>query len=313
MPVKVLDSGGYGYYSDVADGVIYAVDNGAKVVNLSLGGPDDSTTLANAVEYAHDRGVLVVAAAGNSYGAVLYPAAYPHVLAVAATDRLDQRHPASSFGPELDIAAPGVDIYSTFRGGGYETLTGTSMATPHVSGLAALIWSFAPSLSVDQVENTIESTADDLGTPGRDDYYGYGRINAGRALRSLVLQTAPAQASFLVGDNGGPFPALSTIQVTTLSSGPITWTAAISPSVEWLSIVPPDAGTVSAVNSLPAKFVLVATRPITYGTYTTTAVVTATVSSGGQIGPLTTQVHISYLATLYIYRFPLIFKEGSGE
>jgi thermitase len=293
MPVKVLDSSGSGYYSDVADGVIYAVDNGAKIVNLSLGGPDDSSTLADAIQYAHQNGVLVVAAAGNTYGAVLYPAAYPHVLAVAATDHFDERHPASSFGPELDIAAPGVSIYSTFLDGGYETLTGTSMAAPHVSGLAALLWSFASSLSVAQVESTIESTADDLGTPGRDDYYGYGRINAGRALSSLGLQTAPAQAFFMVGDNGGPYPASSTVQVTTLSSGPITWTAVISPPVKWLSIVPPDAGTVSVASSPPAEFALVATRPITYGTYTTTAVVTATTSTGGQIGPVTTLVHIS--------------------
>ncbi len=314
MPVKVLDSSGNGYYSDVADGVIYAVDHGAKVVNLSLGGPDDSSTLADAIQYAYQNGVLVAAAAGNTAGAVLYPAAYPHVLAVAATDSLDRRYSASSFGPQLDLAAPGVSIYSTIIGEKvYGTMTGTSMATAHVSGLAALLWSFAPSLTVDQVENAIESTADDLGTPGRDDYFGYGRINAGRALSSLALQISPALAPFLVGDNGGPFPALNTIQVTTLSSSPITWTASISPPVEWLSIVPPDAGTVSAASWPPAVFALAATRPITYGTYTTTAVVSATTSSGGQISPATTQIRISYLATLYIYRFPIILEGSGGE
>jgi subtilisin family serine protease len=320
MPVKVLDSGGNGYYSDVAAGITYAVNNGAKVVNLSLGGLSDDYTLASAVQYAHDHGVLVVAAAGNCaqdgyqcsylYNPIMYPAAYPAVLAVAATDSGDNWASFSEYQPYVGVAAPGVSIYSTLRGGGYGPMTGTSMATPHVSGLAALLWSLAPALTVDQVESIIESTADDLGAPGKDDYFGYGRINAGRALSSLGLQTSPAQTLFIVGDNGGPFPASSAVQVTTLSPIPITWTATISPPVAWLSIAPPDSGTVSAASSPPPAFTLVATRPITYGTYTTTAIVTATSPAGGEIGPVTTQVDINYLATLHIYRFPLIFHGG---
>jgi len=323
MPVKVLDSIGSGYYSDVAAGVTYAVDNGAKVVNLSLGGAGSSTTLADAIQYAHNHDVLVVAAAGNCAqggsqcsnlsNPIMYPAAYPTVLAVAATNSSDNWANFSEYQPYVGVAAPGVGIYSTIRGGGYSTMTGTSMATPHVSGLAALLWSFAPFLTIDQVENSIESTADDLGAPGKDDYFGYGRINAGRALNSLGLQTSPAQDFFVVGDNGGPFPAPNTVQVTTLSSDPITWTATISPTVAWLSIAPPASGTVSAASSPLAEFALVATRPITYGNYAATAIVTATTSSGGEISPVTTQVRISYVAELCLNHLPFILKGSGGE
>jgi thermitase len=317
MPVKVLDSGGNGFYSDVANGIIYAVNNGAKVVNLSLGGTSSDSTLASAVQYAHDHGALVAAAAGNCaqdgyqcnylYNPIMYPAAYPTVMAVAATDSDDNWAWFSEYQPYVDVAAPGVNIYSTIREGGYGEMNGTSMATPFVSGLAALLWSIAPSLTADRVESIIESTADDLGAPGKDDYFGYGRINAGHALISLGLQTSPAQAFFIADDDNGPFPASNEVQVTTPSSSPITWTATISPPVAWLSIVPPVSGTVSASTSPPARFALVAARPITYGTYTTTAIVTATASSGDQIGPVATQVSINYLANLYIYRFPLFF------
>jgi thermitase len=320
MPVKVLDSSGSGYYSDVAAGITYAVDHGARVVNLSLGGISSDNTLASAVQYAHDHGVLVVAAAGNCaqdgyqcsyiYNPIMYPAAYSTVLAVAATDSNDNWASFSEYQPYVDVAAPGVDIYSTYNDGDYTFMNGTSMATPHVSGLAALLWSLIPSLTMGQVESIIESTADDLGAPGKDDYFGYGRINAGRALGSAGLQVSPAQTLILVGDNGGPAPASPMGQVTTLSPEPITWTATISPSVSWLSLAPPASGMVSASSSPPAAFTLVATRPITYGTYTTTVIVTATTSAGGLIGPAISQVDIDYLATLYIYHFPLMYKNG---
>jgi subtilisin family serine protease len=323
MPVKVLDSNGSGYYSDVADGIIYAVNNGAKVVNLSLGGLSNDYTLAGAVQYAYGHGALVAAAAGNCaqdgyqcsnlYNPVMYPAAYTTVMAVAATDSSDDWANFSEYLPYVSVAAPGVVISSTIREGGYGAMTGTSMATPHVSGLAALLWSFAPSLTVDQVRSTIESTSDDLGAPGKDDYFGWGRINAGRALRSLGLQTSPAQAFFVVGDNSGPFPASSAVQVTTASQDPITWTATISPPVAWLSVAPPGSGMVSAASSPPAEFALVATRPITYGAYTSTAVVTASTSSGGQVSPVTTQVYIRYLTVLYLDHLPIVLKGSSDE
>jgi thermitase len=317
MPVKVLDSSGSGYYSDIADGIIYAVDNGAKVVNLSLGGTGSSSTLSDAIQYAHDHGVLVVVAAGNCAqggsscdnvsNPIMYPAAYPAALAVAATDSGDNWANFSEHRPYVSVAAPGVSIYSTIRGGSYSTLSGTSMATPYVSGLAALLWSFAPSLTVDQVESAIESTADDLGAPGKDDYFGYGRINAGRALSSLSLRTSSTQASFLFSDNGGASSAQSVVQITTANPNPITWTATVSPPVAWLSIAPPASGTVST-GSPPAQFTLMATRPAALGTYAASVVVAGTTSSGEQISQVTVAVRMTYSKNLFRNFLPNILK-----
>jgi thermitase len=192
MIVKVLDEYGDGWYSDIAQGIIYAVDNGARVINLSLGGRAPSQTLQEAVNYAHAHGALMVAAAGNrdpkdGYNAVLYPAACEHVLAVAATDQDDVRSSFSNHGSQVDVAAPGVDIYSTWYRGNYTTKDGTSMAAPHVSGLAALIWSTHPDRTVTRVSQIITSTAADVNSgtlllPDWDEYLGWGRIDAGRAL-----------------------------------------------------------------------------------------------------------------------------------
>lgn len=196
MPVKVLDSSGSGYTSAIAQGITWAVDHGARILNLSLGGPNYSSTLADAVAYAYTHNVLVIAAAGNEYlegNPTSYPAAYPNVLAVAATTDQDSHASYSNTGFYVDISAPGGDptsssdtnprhwIYSTYwRGSGlsYAGSAGTSMAAPHVAGLAALIWSLHPDWTNDQVQQAITATAVDLGAPGRDDVFGYGRINA---------------------------------------------------------------------------------------------------------------------------------------
>jgi thermitase len=324
MPVKVLNAGGGGSYEDVAIGITYAVDHDADIVNLSLGGIDESSALADAVQYAHNHGVLVVAAAGNCaqyysgspcYGLInpiIYPAAYPTTLAVAATDSSDNPAYFSEHHPYVDVAAPGVNIYSTYYNPyngshTYASLDGTSMATPFVSGLAALVWSMDRSLTNDQVQNIIQSTADDLGASGKDDYFGYGRINAGHALESLVsLQISPDQTGFLVDDDSGPFPASKVIEITTTSHNAINWTVSVSPSVSWLSVAPPASGTVSAASA--ASFTLVASRPAAYGTYNTQVIVIGTTPSGGTIGPEIIQVHISYVPDLYEIRFPAIFK-----
>jgi subtilisin family serine protease len=183
------------------------------------------------------------------------------------------------------------------------------MATPHVSGLAALLWSLAPSLTVDQVESIIESTADDLGAPGKDDYFGYGRINAGRTLNSLSLQASSTQASFLFADSGGASSARSVVQVTTANPSSITWTATVSPPVAWLSIIPPASGAVSASSS-PAQFTLVATRPAALGTYAATVVIAGTTSTGGQLSPLTISVHMSYMKDLFRNYLPDILRNS---
>lgn len=305
MPVKSLDDRGDGTYEDVALGITYAVDQGAHIINLSLGGASGSGTLADAVRYASDHGRLVVAATGNNSGSVMYPAAYPEAMAVAATTSFDQRAWFSNHGPETDIAAPGVSIYSTVIDD-YGYKDGTSMATPFVAGLAALVWSASPNLTHQQLRDLIQSTADDLGVAGWDEYYGHGRINAWRALQSISLQTLPDQIGFLIDDDSGPFPASRDIQITTPSMSLITWTTSISPDAGWLSVVPPDSGTVSA--AALADFTLVATRPTTYGTHEATVVVTGTTVSGGIVGPAITTARISYLQDLYQYRLLLIFK-----
>ncbi len=188
MPVKVLDQYGSGWYSDIAAGMVYAADNGARIINLSLGGAEDSQTLRAAVDYACSHGALVVAATGNTGGAVLYPAAYEPVLAVAATDQNDQVAYFSNRGPQVDVAAPGVDIYSTWPWvTGYFTKSGTSMATPHVSGVAALIWSGWPELSAAAVAHLIIETAVDVNVTGWDAETGWGRVDAYRAVQRAAF------------------------------------------------------------------------------------------------------------------------------
>jgi thermitase len=182
MPVKVLNAAALGTYADVAQGIIWAVDNGAAIVNLSLGGAAESEAVADAVDYADAQGVLVVAAAGNTGSpVVLFPARLPKVVAVAATDEADARAALSNYGPEIDVAAPGIAIYSTDLGGSYGDRSGTSMSTAFVSGLAALIAGEIGS-DPDAVRGAIEDTALDIAPAGRDDFTGYGLIQADAAL-----------------------------------------------------------------------------------------------------------------------------------
>ncbi len=200
LPVKVTADDGNGYYSWIIDGIIWATDNGADVINLSLGGDFDDPFLEDACEYAFDRGVVVVAAAGNDYGAsVVYPAAYDgYVLAVVATDFNDQTADFSSSGPQVDVGAPGVYILGPapqwYVGEGYLPYvfaSGTSQAAPHVSGMAALIKSLKPELEPADIMKIIRYTADDVNASvdrGRDNHIGYGRINMERALVPYILK-----------------------------------------------------------------------------------------------------------------------------
>jgi subtilisin len=139
--VKVLDKDGNGNYSDVIAGIEWAMNHGIKIANMSLGADEGSEPLHRAVQAALAKGMLIIAAAGNSGGTVGYPGAYPEAVAVGASDSSNHVAPFSSRGPEVSYIAPGVDIFSTKLGGGYTTLSGTSMASPHLSGLAALAFS----------------------------------------------------------------------------------------------------------------------------------------------------------------------------
>lgn len=225
MPVKVLSAAGVGTYQQVADGIYYAVNNGADIINLSLGGPDPSTTLENATAYAYNNGVTVFAASGNgNAGSCDYPAAYDdYVIAVGATQYDETRAPYSNYGSSLDIVAPGGNTGADQNGDEYADgvlqntfsnttvdwsywfYQGTSMSTPHASGVAALLLARNPTLTPDQIRNVLQSTAEDLGESSRDDFYGWGLIDAQAALQSvappvyLLLTVEPSQATYFGG------------------------------------------------------------------------------------------------------------------
>lgn len=233
MPIKVLDENGHGWFSDLVEAVVWATDHGADIISMSLGGCpgcDPGPLVERAMAYAEERDVLVVAAAGNaSCDEVGYPAAYPTVIAVAALTAPGEAAAGfSSCGPEVEVAAPGDQILSTFTEEGalvrailgsypgdetlgqitgllpvevpvpddtrYTYLSGTSMATPHVSGVAALIWSAHPDLSARTLRCALWQTADDLAEEGHDNATGFGRIHAKRLFdRPVCDPVAPTQ------------------------------------------------------------------------------------------------------------------------
>lgn len=190
--VKVLDGAGFGTASWIIAGLQWAVDNNMNIVSMSIEGPDN-IALHSAVDNAYNSGILLVAASGNTNGgSVSYPGAYDSVIAVSATDANDQKASFSPVGPEVELAAPGVNIYSTVRGG-YASLSGTSMAAPHVTGAAALIYSTDfPDANGDGFRNNKDvrellHNAKDLGAAGKDNIFGYGLVDA-----SILVPGIPA-------------------------------------------------------------------------------------------------------------------------
>ena len=188
LPVVVVNSGGSGTETQCANGVTWATDNGANIISMSLQYYTGATILKDAVAYAYDSGVLPVAATGNfaSFGTVSYPAKWPKCMGVGATNRFDALWTGSNTGPQIDVSAPGQDVYSDWLGSTYMTLSGTSMATPHVSGLATLIKTVNPALTPLQIETIIKNTAEDKGAPGFDNSFGWGRINAFAAVQAAL-------------------------------------------------------------------------------------------------------------------------------
>ncbi len=187
LPVRSLDASGSGYWSDVANGIVYAVNQGAGVINLSLGGHSGNSSLQAAIDYATSNGRVVVAAAGNDGTSVpTYPAAYPGVIGVAASTQSDAVAGFSNSGSAVDVTAPGVGILSTVPGG-YASMSGTSMAAPFVSATAALLRSAAVArgLGSVNVESVLASSATDIAAPGRDANSGAGLINPRNALCSV--------------------------------------------------------------------------------------------------------------------------------
>jgi thermitase len=178
---------GQGSTADVANCIVWAHDKGAKVISMSLGG-GDSTTLHNAVQTAWAGGgaggTVLVAAAGNDGDATVnYPAGYAEVVSVAATDSADARASFSNANADVEIAGPGVDVLSTYNSSdtSYTTLSGTSMATPHVAGATAIIWDKYPTATASAIRSKLDAAVDDLGAPGRDSTFGFGRVNLAKA------------------------------------------------------------------------------------------------------------------------------------
>lgn len=185
MPVKAMEAEGYGTSFDIAKGIVWAVDHGADVINLSLGNYQTSKVMKEAVNYAYKNDVVIITAAGNDNSTLpSYPAAYPEVLAVSAVDYNGKRASFSNYGDYVDVAAPGVQIPSTYFNQQYAALSGTSMASPHVAGLAGLIRSENPNLSNKEVMNIIKKTAYDLGVKGNDIEFGRGLIDVRNALEA---------------------------------------------------------------------------------------------------------------------------------
>jgi subtilisin family serine protease len=200
MALKVLDDEGRGTSASVIAGIDYARINKADIINLSLGGPGNDPLMKDAVDNATDDGILVVAAAGNSGNSnPYYPASYPNAFSVGAIDKAGNRASFSNTGPNLDIMAPGVDIISTYPvdldGFEYAINSGTSMATPHIAGLAALYLEKNPSATPSEIRNAITGSATDLGASGRDDLYGYGAANA-----ATLFATTPPPPTVSAGD-----------------------------------------------------------------------------------------------------------------
>ncbi|MCX7043867.1 MAG: S8 family peptidase [Candidatus Sumerlaeota bacterium] len=184
--VKVLNAAGSGYISDIIKGLDWCINNKINnihieihIINMSLGTSSNVQSFSDACDRAQAASIILVAAAGNSGGAVEYPGAYDSVIAVAATGADDQCPSWSCHGPEIALAAPGVNCLSTYKGGTYKYLSGTSMASPHVAGVFALQLS-AP-IHVD-----VFAAADDLGAPGVDDYYGHGLVDAGEVATNIL-------------------------------------------------------------------------------------------------------------------------------
>ncbi|MEO3945397.1 S8 family peptidase [Gorillibacterium sp. CAU 1737] len=187
LPVKILDAAGNGTIHQIVQGIHYAVDRGAHVINMSFAGSDNSKLEADAIRYAKKKGVALIAAAGNDNTTTrCYPAAFADVLAVGAIDRSGKRASFSNYGKWVGVTAPGVDILSTYPPGRYQQMSGTSMAAPHVSGLAGLLAS--QGLSGTKIHSRIQKTADQIG--GTGSLWKYGRVNAAKAVRGTAIRSS---------------------------------------------------------------------------------------------------------------------------
>ncbi|MBG0560164.1 S8 family peptidase [Actinoplanes aureus] len=275
LPVKALGSNGSGNMSDAAEGIIWATDHGAQVINMSLGSTQKVTAVTNAVNYARSKGVTVIAAAGNSRTSgspISYPAADAGVIAVAATDSNDRYGSYSNAGSYVDVAAPGSNILSTYPtalGSAYKSMNGTSMASPHIAAVAALLKAANPALTPDQIEAAMEETAVDLGTKGFDKDYGNGRVDPVAALAAVAPVTTP------------PTTAPTTAPTAPSTGAPVTSAPTKAPTSAPVTTAPTTGAPVTTVPGKVTPVITVnSTSPeVAYGTSTVT---TFSVQAGGK-------------------------------
>jgi serine protease len=246
LPVKIMNSNGTGSTSNLTSGIVWSANNGAHVINMSVGGFPYSQAVKDAVDYAWNKGAVLVGAAGNNGRQEdFYPASYGNVISVSATQVNDEFSHWSSYGPKVDVSAPGSSVLTTNctasscpnRGWGSHTyISGTSFATPNVAGVVALIKARYPSYTPSQIVNRLYSTVDDLGYAGRDDRYGRGRVNAYRALGASVAQVRHGAGDSLESNN-----TLSSAKLIPL--GTATWpTIYPAGDVDWFAVDVPRAG-----------------------------------------------------------------------
>ena len=192
LPVRVLDASGSGYFSTISQGITYAANHGARIINLSLGGTSSSQTLQDAINYAWSKQCIVVAAAGNNGNSTpCYPAACNNVVSVAATGTADTYTSWSNYGSYIDVCAPGENIVTLDGSTGYGSWSGTSFSSPVASGVIALMVSANPNLTNTQIVDTLLKNCDDLGATGADIHYGNGRVNALLAVSAAKNYVAP--------------------------------------------------------------------------------------------------------------------------
>jgi thermitase len=227
LPVRVLDAAGSGSYSAICNGITYAADRGARVINLSLGGTSSSRALQDAVNYAWNKKCVLIAAAGNNGNNIaVYPGACSNVVAVSATDSADVRPTWSNYGSYVDVAAPGVNVTTLYGADQYAGWNGTSFSSPVTAGVVALMASANPLLNNAQLVDLLLKNSDDIGAAGYDVYYGNGRVNAFRAVvaaRNYVTPdttapvttiTSPANGSIVSGTINVGVSATDNIGVT---------------------------------------------------------------------------------------------------
>ena len=246
MPVRVSDLNGWAYYSTVAQGITYAADHGARVANASFAGLASSVSVQNAAQYMKSKGGLVFIAAGNNGVDENLPASST-LIPVSATDESDNRTSWSSYGNFVALAAPGI-TYTTSRGGNYDQWMGTSFSSPLAAGVAALMMSAKPTLDGAQIEKLMYSTAVDIGAPGRDIYYGYGRVDAGAAVKA-------AAGTVIAVDAQAPTVAIANLAASSTVSGVVPVNVNASDNVGVARVeLKVNGNTVAVDNAAPYAF-----------------------------------------------------------